>query len=366
MAILYIGPHRNPDFQSDYQLSPILAPDRLLAQFPPLLMSCGEKDPFVDDTLIFAGRVREAKRARRVELERIIAGKSSQFGEGLRMSHHDSDQSLRALKRERERLAGECEEDWVRMHIFSEWSHGYLQMPTLMREVRGVLDDLGDWMDEVFDRHQWVADRGQRDGIPPTDGLGLAGDSEDFPATSASKSPPRAGPRPSPRRVSRAVRDPGLSSTTASETEFDTDEVLTFAPKRRSPPSSFANSRHESSGSSTGTARRGSGGQNSSIPPTLALNGHANGHGDRDLRRSALRHDGTAATPCGEALPLSTSSSPPPYAPSNKRPGSLTPGNSPTPTKGGQTITEGELMRRRRLLDAHLISAQQSQDSVLR
>ena len=73
MAILYIGPHRNPDFQSDYQLSPILAPDHLLAQFPPLLMTCGEKDPFVDDTLIFAGRVREAKRARRAELERIAA-----------------------------------------------------------------------------------------------------------------------------------------------------------------------------------------------------------------------------------------------------------------------------------------------------
>ena len=98
MAILFIGPHRNPDFQSDYQLSPILAPDHLLAQFPPLLMTCGEKDPFVDDTLIFAGRVREAKRARRAELERIIAGKSSQFGEELRMSMYEGghDQAMRA------------------------------------------------------------------------------------------------------------------------------------------------------------------------------------------------------------------------------------------------------------------------------
>ena len=65
MAILFIGPHRNPDFASDYHLSPVLTPSHLLAQFPPLLMTCGEKDPFVDDTLIFAGRVREAKRARR-------------------------------------------------------------------------------------------------------------------------------------------------------------------------------------------------------------------------------------------------------------------------------------------------------------
>lgn len=375
MAILYIGPHRNPDFQSDYQLSPILAPDRLLAQFPPLLMSCGEKDPFVDDTLVFAGRVREAKRARRLELERIIAGRSSQFGEGLRMSNYDScagDQSLRGLKRERERLAGETEEDWVQMHIFSEWSHGYLQMPTLMREVRGVLEDLADWMDDVFVRHKLEADRGQRAGIPPTVGLGLGlMDDAQGPtsSTSPTRSPPRAGPRPSPRRVSRAARDTGFSSATASETELDTDEVLTFAPKRRSPPSSFANSRHQSSGSSTGTARRGLGGQGSSIPPTPTLvnghaptNGHGYGHGHGDLRRSVITHDG----PASETLPSSTCSSPPPTAPNTKRPGSLTPGTSPTPTKGGQTITEVELMRRRRLLDAHLISAQQSQDSVLR
>ncbi|PIL36166.1 hypothetical protein GSI_01826 [Ganoderma sinense ZZ0214-1] len=368
MAILYIGPHRNPDFQSDYQLSPILAPDRVLAQFPPLLMSCGEKDPFVDDTLVFAGRVREAKRARRAELERIIAGKSSQFGEGLRMSNYDGgggDQSLRALKRERERLAGESEEDWVRMHIFSEWSHGYLQMPMLMREVRGVLDDLADWMDEIFARHEWVADRGQRAGIPPTVGLGLGltDDAQDrMSCTSPTRSPPRAGRRPSARRVSKAVRDTGLSSATASETELDTDEVLTFAPKRRSPPSSFANSRHESSSPSTWTARLGSDGRSSGIPPTPALvNGHANGHGD--LRRAAIAHDNLAATPSGAS---STCSSPPPTAPNTKRPGSLTPGTSPTPTKGGQRISEVELMRRRRLLDAHLISAQQSQDSVLR
>jgi len=67
MAILYIGPHRNPDFATDYYISPILTPTDLLAQFPPLLMQCGEKDPFVDDTVIFAGRVREAKRARKIE-----------------------------------------------------------------------------------------------------------------------------------------------------------------------------------------------------------------------------------------------------------------------------------------------------------
>lgn len=143
MAILYIGPHRNPEFDTDYHLSPILAPAHLLAQFPPLLMQCGEKDPFVDDTVIFAGRVREAKRARKVELDLALSGKSARFGESLRMSltegMHDP-KVLDELKRERDRLARESETDWVQMVLFSEWSHGYLQMPTILPEARAVSD----------------------------------------------------------------------------------------------------------------------------------------------------------------------------------------------------------------------------------
>ena len=140
MAILYIGPHRNPDFTTDYHISPILAPSHLLAQFPPLLMQCGEKDPFVDDTVIFAGRVREAKRARKVELDLALSGKSARFGESLRMSCVDNLDSKNSaeMKRERDKLAGEEESDWVQMVLFSDWSHGYLQMPTLMTEARAV------------------------------------------------------------------------------------------------------------------------------------------------------------------------------------------------------------------------------------
>ena len=140
MAILYIGPHRNPDFTTDYHISPILAPSHLLAQFPPLLMQCGEKDPFVDDTVIFAGRVREAKRARKIELDLALSGKSARFGESLRMSSVDghSDSKSSDMKRERDKLASEVESDWVQMVLFSDWSHGYLQMPTLMTEARAV------------------------------------------------------------------------------------------------------------------------------------------------------------------------------------------------------------------------------------
>ncbi|PQE26372.1 hormone-sensitive lipase protein [Rutstroemia sp. NJR-2017a BBW] len=61
MIILYIGPHNRPDFSSDYLLSPILAPDALLAKFPKTYFLTGERDPLVDDTVIFAGRLRRAK-----------------------------------------------------------------------------------------------------------------------------------------------------------------------------------------------------------------------------------------------------------------------------------------------------------------
>ncbi|KAJ9057809.1 hypothetical protein DSO57_1019298 [Entomophthora muscae] len=61
MAILYIGPLNQPDFHSDYYLSPIVGPEHLLAQFPKTYLICGEVDPMVDDTLLFAGRIRQAK-----------------------------------------------------------------------------------------------------------------------------------------------------------------------------------------------------------------------------------------------------------------------------------------------------------------
>jgi hypothetical protein len=140
MAILYIGPYRNPDFATDYHLSPILTPGHLLAQFPPLLLQCGEKDPFVDDTVIFAGRVREAKRARKAELELTISGKSARFGEGLRMSRSPDylGDNYAEVQRERDKLARETEEDWVQMVLFSDWSHAYLQMPALMPEAKAV------------------------------------------------------------------------------------------------------------------------------------------------------------------------------------------------------------------------------------
>ncbi|PTB63737.1 alpha/beta-hydrolase [Trichoderma citrinoviride] len=63
MIILYIGAHNRPDFTQDYFLSPVLAPEELLENFPKTYFMTGERDPLVDDTVIFAGRLRRAKEA---------------------------------------------------------------------------------------------------------------------------------------------------------------------------------------------------------------------------------------------------------------------------------------------------------------
>lgn len=146
MAILYIGPRRNPDFETDYYISPILSPPHLLAHFPPVYLICGERDPFVDDTIIFAGKIREAKRARRAQAEATLT-KSAKFGERLRMSAGKEDTTAP------DHILRETDDDWVQMRIIEGWGHGFMQMSALMREVDSVLIEMADWIDESFERH---------------------------------------------------------------------------------------------------------------------------------------------------------------------------------------------------------------------
>jgi hypothetical protein len=341
MAILFIGPHRNPDFASDYHLSPVLAPSHLLAQFPSLIMSCGEKDPFVDDTVIFAGRVREAKRARRSELEQALAEKSSKYGEHLRMSAYDAgrdDPSTRAMKRELTELKSQSEEDWVQLHIFSDWSHGYMQMAQLMQEARTVINDLADRIDDVF-----IAKRAVRRGLDA--------------AVNTRK-----------QKLASLTITNGTSTPFTSETEMETetDDALTFSPKRRSPRSSFSS-----------TTRGRIVGKERSRSRTPHLDKRANGHGHSptdDMTRplepaSPVGHhpvslpfdalygtDGMVplATFANGLVAGQTSAAAPPTPPSSSKP----------PAKAGQTISESEMMRRRRLLDSHLIMSSECPSRV--
>jgi hypothetical protein len=256
-------------------------------------MQCGEKDPFVDDTVIFAGRVREAKRTRKAELDLLLAGKSARFGEGMRMTAADGsgliDGSRNTLKRERDQLAREGEEDWVQMVLFSDWSHGYLQMGSLMREARAVIE-LGDWIDDAFDRYAG-------NGINETTGVGAgAGD------VGISTGPGTGG-----RRWTGTVGkgSEGASSLASETEETDDGSVITFVARKRAP----------------------------SPKPEEAV------RTETDVGRTA---DGTWSGSNGTAAQEE-----------QRGPGEEVPGGKAV-GRGGQTISETEMIRRRRLVDWHV------------
>ncbi|WVW83219.1 hypothetical protein I302_105237 [Kwoniella bestiolae CBS 10118] len=151
MAILYVGPRRNPDFETNYYISPILSPPHLLAHFPPVYLICGERDPFVDDTVIFAGKIREAKKARRSQAEYTARGRSAKYGEYLQMSTGKTKPPVDELP---DPILRESDDDWVQLRIIEGWGHGFMQMSSLMREVDPVLIEMADWIDESFIRFQ--------------------------------------------------------------------------------------------------------------------------------------------------------------------------------------------------------------------
>lgn len=124
MIILYIGPHFRPDFSTDFLLSPLLAPESLLARFPRIWMLTGERDPLVDDTVIFAGRLRQAKRAEWVTAKEL----------GLDWA--------RGTFRE---------EDWVNVDLIPGISHGFLQFVSIYPEGWKFIFRCGKWINEAFE-----------------------------------------------------------------------------------------------------------------------------------------------------------------------------------------------------------------------
>jgi len=283
-------------------------------------MQCGEKDPFVDDTVIFAGRVREAKRARKVELDLAISGKSARFGEGLRMTETRTSGSTDAhvaMKKERDQLAQESEDDWVQMVLFSDWSHGYLQMPSLMTEAKAVINELGDWIDDAFGRYR-------RDG--KSNGDPIAADM--LTVVKRTNSPSRA---------------PQVGSTSPSPFNSETEDdstAITFAPKRyqtRLPPIPFDSDDLTSSPEARAWSLESSSGSDA----TLLDNDRAWNVGTGEHDESKREKPSLSEVVGSDGEPDHTT-----------RVG--TPTKSVTPGKTGQTITETELMRRRRLLDSHI------------
>ncbi|KAK9462256.1 Alpha/Beta hydrolase protein [Lipomyces oligophaga] len=119
MIILYIGPRNSPDFATDYLLSPVNAPTELLARFPKVYMLCGEVDPLVDDTVIFAGRLRESRRI-------------------INPPH-----------------VGNMD-DGVEVVLVKGCSHGLMQFAMLIPEGRAAIDRCGEWAQEAFTNYGTV------------------------------------------------------------------------------------------------------------------------------------------------------------------------------------------------------------------
>ncbi|KAF2740928.1 alpha/beta-hydrolase [Polyplosphaeria fusca] len=123
MIILYLGPHNRPDFSTDFLLSPLLAPESLLAKFPRTWMLTGERDPLVDDTVIFAGRLRQAKRAEWT------------YGKELGLDWARGDFR---------------EEEWINVDLIPGVSHGFLQFVSVFPEGWKYILRCGKWMNEAF------------------------------------------------------------------------------------------------------------------------------------------------------------------------------------------------------------------------
>lgn len=124
MIILYIGPHNRPDFSTDYLLSPLLAPEALLANFPKTFFLTGERDPLVDDTVIFAGRLRQAKHNLFVQKKELSL---------LRMKDVFD------------------ERDHVEVALIPGISHAFLQFVGIFPEAWKHLYRCTRWIEEVFD-----------------------------------------------------------------------------------------------------------------------------------------------------------------------------------------------------------------------
>ncbi|KAH8705665.1 Alpha/Beta hydrolase protein [Talaromyces proteolyticus] len=125
MIILYVGPHNRPDFKTDFLLSPILAPDAILASFPKTYFLTGERDPLVDDTVIFAGRIRQAKLLRFRERQELGLEKSQVFFN---------------------------EKEHVEVNLVPAISHGFLNFPGLFPEGWRHINKCAKWIRELLDQ----------------------------------------------------------------------------------------------------------------------------------------------------------------------------------------------------------------------
>ncbi|KAL9622304.1 MAG: hypothetical protein Q9160_003315 [Pyrenula sp. 1 TL-2023] len=123
MIILYVGPYARPDFTTDHLLSPAVAPETLLARFPKTYILTGERDPLVDDTVIFAGRLRQAK---------------------LHLFRERKELGLEESKVEFDERAH------VEIALIPGISHGFLQFVSVFPQGWKHIFRCGRWIEQIF------------------------------------------------------------------------------------------------------------------------------------------------------------------------------------------------------------------------
>jgi acetyl esterase/lipase len=123
MVILYVGPYSRPDFTTDHLLCPAVAPEALLARFPKTYMLTGERDPLVDDTVLFAGRLRQAKLHLFQERKEI----------GLEKSNAEF-----------------AEKDHVEVALIPGISHGFVQFVSIYPDGWKHISRCAKWIQDIF------------------------------------------------------------------------------------------------------------------------------------------------------------------------------------------------------------------------
>jgi acetyl esterase/lipase len=137
MIILYIGPHNRPDFSTDFLLSPVLAPEALLARFPKTYFLTGERDPLVDDTVIMAGRIRQAKYNAFIQRKELgLLGSKEVFDE----------------------------KEHVEVVLLPGISHGFMQFVSIFPEGWKHIFRCARWMEDIFMAGDRANEKGRNGG----------------------------------------------------------------------------------------------------------------------------------------------------------------------------------------------------------
>ncbi|CAK7272679.1 hypothetical protein SEPCBS119000_005251 [Sporothrix epigloea] len=215
MIILYVGPHNRPDFAQDYLLSPILAPDLLLARFPKTYFLTGERDPLVDDTVIFAGRLRRVKAA-------LYASG------GRRVEYCEADA----------RAPGFDDRDAAEVVLIPGVSHGFLQFPAVYPPAWKWFQRSAQWIEDAFSHAEKARSRNDASAVSRQPQRGRAT------SRAAKQAQVQAGIETTKSPSSRA-NPPPVRAHSATRTESSGDEapleMMRMTKAGRSPPTAAAN-----------------------------------------------------------------------------------------------------------------------------